>query len=253
MICGYHPSPCRSRLNFYDEFAPYTHLIFQDWDRGVRWQGEAIDGLLGGPRRVLDCSCGIGTQAIGLALRGYDVLGTDVSVASIVRARREAERLGASVQFRIADMRTLDGVPEGFDAAISFDNALPHLLSRDDLLQAARAIHSRLRPGGVFAASIRDYDQVLRDHPTTDMPRVHPDRITFQTWHWRDDRIYDFRQFLLLDRGGQWETKCFGGTYRALPRDELTAILREAGFLSIEWKTAEQAGYFQPVVVAMRD
>jgi hypothetical protein len=35
--------------DFYDELAHDYHLMFRDWDAGT----------------VLDCSCGIGTQAIG--------------------------------------------------------------------------------------------------------------------------------------------------------------------------------------------
>src|ERR1700736_5531060 len=39
---------------------------------------------------VLDCACGIGTQALGLARAGYNVEGTDLSRAEIERAKAEA-------------------------------------------------------------------------------------------------------------------------------------------------------------------
>src|SRR5262245_16408378 len=47
--------------------------------------------LLAAPegKRPLDCACGIGTQAIGLATLGFVVEGSDPSAASIDRARRE--------------------------------------------------------------------------------------------------------------------------------------------------------------------
>ncbi|MBV9279172.1 MAG: methyltransferase domain-containing protein, partial [Chloroflexi bacterium] len=81
---------------FYDELAASYHLIFADWRGGsMPRQGEALDRLIRAglgppPRSVLDCSCGIGTQSIGLALQGYRVRGTDLSPRAVERARREA-------------------------------------------------------------------------------------------------------------------------------------------------------------------
>ncbi|MEU2630611.1 class I SAM-dependent methyltransferase, partial [Kitasatospora sp. NPDC007106] len=65
---------------FYDGLAAGYHLIYADWEAGIRRQGAALDALLtdrlgSGPADVLDCACGIGTQAIGLALRGHRVVG----------------------------------------------------------------------------------------------------------------------------------------------------------------------------------
>ena len=59
----------------------------------------------------------------------------------------------------VADLRVLevDGAGD-FDAAVSFDNALPHLLDDADLNAACAALRRVLRPGGVLLASIRDYD-----------------------------------------------------------------------------------------------
>ncbi len=124
------------------------------------------------PIRVLDCACGIGTQAIGLAKRGYCVHATDISRAEVERAQHEAERLGVHLTFGVADMRTLSQQVQGqYDAVIAFDNALPHLLTDDELAQAARELYATTSPGGVFMASIRDYDALLVERGA---PNSHP-------------------------------------------------------------------------------
>ncbi|MGY5060876.1 hypothetical protein ACWDFR_43675 [Streptomyces sp. 900105755] len=41
---------------------------------------------------MLDCSCGIGTRAIGLALRGHRVTGTDLSVRAAATSTCRAHR-----------------------------------------------------------------------------------------------------------------------------------------------------------------
>jgi glycine/sarcosine N-methyltransferase len=57
--------------DFYDGLASDYHLFYDDWEAAVQRQGAALDRLIKGlhPSAVelLDCSCGIGTQAIGLA------------------------------------------------------------------------------------------------------------------------------------------------------------------------------------------
>ena len=77
---------------FYDGLASEYHVLFEDWWRAAMWHGKIIASLLaarGVPEhsRVLDCTCGIGTQALPLAVLGYNVTGTDLSHRSVERAR----------------------------------------------------------------------------------------------------------------------------------------------------------------------
>lgn len=248
---------------FYDSLADRYHLIFGDWDRAVRRQGEVLDRMIraemgSGPVSVLDCSAGIGTQAIGLALRGHEVHATDLSPGAIERARKEAGRFGVPMTFGVADFRSLgEQVAGTFDVVISCDNSLPHLLTDDDLLLAAHNIRSRLRENGLFLASMRDYDRALRDRPAATMPSVTdtPEgrRIYFQAWDWADDgRTYTVHLFLVGESDGAWETHHQETSYRAVLREELVGILREAGFEGIAWHAPEESGYYQPVVTARR-
>jgi glycine/sarcosine N-methyltransferase len=61
-----------SVLDFYEELADSYHLIFEDWESSIERQARNLGNLLtlespGNPLKILDCACGIGTQAIGLA------------------------------------------------------------------------------------------------------------------------------------------------------------------------------------------
>ena len=141
---------------FYDALASDYDLIFADWQASVRRQAEILDRIIRGhlaawPLAVLDCTCGIGTQAIGLALRGYRVHATDLSAAAVERAQREAAAAGATLKFGIADVRSLaEQVSGHFDVVLSCDNALPHLLSDGELRLALRNLWSKLAPGGLL-------------------------------------------------------------------------------------------------------
>ena len=189
---------------------------------------------------------------------GYHVHATDISPNAVYRAEREAQRLGANLTFGVADFRLLNNKVEGsFNVVISCDNSLPHLLNNDDLQLALSNILEMLDHGGFFLASIRDYDQLLKEKPRATTPAVYDDhkgkRIVFQVWNWESDKnIYTLDHFVVRKDEDTWRTDCRSTTYRALLRDELSSILIEIGFSEITWRLPEETGYYQPIVTAIK-
>jgi SAM-dependent methyltransferase len=247
---------------FYDELAGDYHLLFADWWAAARVHGEVLAGLLAArgvvpPAAVLDCACGIGTQALPLAAAGYRVVGTDVSAAAVRRARAEAGARGLAVDLRVADVRRLrPAVDGGFDAVVCCDNALPHLLTDDDLADAAGGIRACLPDGGVLVASTRDYDALRRDRPAGTPVVLHGGAGrragAGQGWAWTaDGEFVDITLFLLRESAVGWRVSAHETRYRALRRDVLTSVLRSAGFGAVDWVDPADSGYFQPVVVAV--
>ena len=251
-----------STIRFYDGLADEYHLLFADWDASVRRQGEILDRLIAGrlgppPHRVLDCACGIGTQALGLAARGYRVHGTDISPAAVERAQREAARLGVPLTTAVADLRALDAIEGTFDVVLACDNAIPHLLTDDDLQRAALGMHAKLREGGLLVVSIRDYDDLIAQKPRAELPRVfdRPDgrQIAFQVWDWDESTpTYTVHQYVVLEDGGAWQTRHHAAVYRALRCAELAEIVRAAGLRDIAWHPPEETGYYQPILTGRR-
>ncbi|MFY1826205.1 class I SAM-dependent methyltransferase [Myxococcus fulvus] len=252
-----------SVLEFYEGLAEEYHLLFVNWAQTVERQGAALDALLRRcgappPRRVLDCACGIGTQALGLAGRGYVVHATDLSPAAVARAEREARTLGVTLTTGVADMRTLDTqVPGMFQVVLAFDNAVPHLLTDEDLDAAAHAMASKLAPGGLLALSVRDYDALMAQQPRFTSERVldAPEgrRILFQVWDWSaDGRTYTVHQFILRPEAKGWQATEHTGVYRALQRVEVERALTRAGLVDTRWYSPEETGFYQPILTARR-
>lgn len=248
---------------FYDALAPEYDAIFDDWWIAALEHGRIIDDVLRGAgvergARLLDCACGIGTQALPLAQLGYRVTGTDISANAVARARREAEARAIPAVFLAADMRVVDQtVPGDFGAVIACDNSIPHLLDDTDLDLALVAIRAALVPGGLFLASIRDYDALRAERPagTPGVVRTRAGgrEITGQAWEWSDDgeriRIH---LFVLRERERGWNTEMHTTHYRALRRADFTAALQRANFDDVRWWFPEESGYYQPIVTARR-
>ena len=245
--------------SFYDDLAPYYHLLYGDWEASIVQQGEALGALLqaagvhpGDP--LLDAACGIGTQALGLAARGYRVSASDLSSGAVDRLRRELEARGLQASTAVDDLRTLARVEAGSMAAVlACDNSLPHLLSDAEILQSLRSCHRCLRPDGVLVLSVRDYALIERRHPDVRPYGLRRDGdrrfLAVQVWEWEGDQ-YDVRMYLTSEGpDGQCETRVLLSRYYAVTVSRLTALLGEAGFVGIERRDDV---LFQPVLVARR-
>lgn len=251
--------------DFYDNLAEEYHLIFEDWHYAISWQGEVLNKLIVTELNdvnvndvsVLDCSCGIGTQAIGLAKKGYKVTATDISRASIERAIKEAESFGVEIDFGVADFRSLEKDVSGrFNVVLSADNAISHLLTNQDLLLAAQNMYNKLQDKGIIIVTLKDYDTLILEKPRATQPRIldNGNRIIFQLWDWYDEtNVYTLNHFIMQKINGEWKTQQDKTIYRAFLRSEFSDILSKVGFSDIEWYMPAESGYYQPLLKAKKN
>lgn len=243
----------------YDELAEHYHLRYQDWEASIKRQAKILAPVLEstaekGVRRLLDCACGVGTQSLGLAARGYEVVGADLSAPAVERARREAANRGLSIGFHVADMRDLSAVPGKFDAVLAADNALPHLMTDHDLVLALQSIRSKLREGGALVASLRDYDRLIRECPTIEPPTFFEGvdgvrRFSHQVWEWLAEDRYQLHMYMTVLEGERWRTLHFVSLYRALLWTQLEAAARTAGFADVRRIETAESEFYQPIAV----
>ncbi len=252
--------------DYYDRLSlQYRHNMGWDWDATMRDEGATLSRFVAQvmnrpePLALLDCSCGVGTQAIGLGLQGHRVHATDLSPVSIDCARAEAEKLGLEMAFEVADYRSLgESVTDTFDVVLSCDNSIAHCLTDTDLAVALASMKSRLNSGGLLLLSIRDYDTLVRERPRFNNEHVQDRddgrRVVFQVWDWDDDgERYAMHQFLLREHDGDFKASHFRTRLRALRRDQLLDAVRHAGYVEVRWHRPEDSGYYQPIMTARND
>ncbi len=243
---------------FYDNLAPQYDKLFMDWQATTREQAALLDKLFTAngfvrSAHILDCACGIGTQAIGLARLGYDVTASDISDGALAEAKKRAADV--NICFENADFRVLsDTFQEPFEIVIAMDNALPHMLSAEDLAEAVGSIVGQLKDGGIFVGSIRDYDALLETKPPYSPPYIHKtqdgQRVSFQTWNWEGDH-YRLIQYI-IDDGETCAVSKFACEYRATRREELTTLFVNCGCKEVTWLFPEDSGFYQPIIVAKK-
>ena len=245
---------------FYDNLASQYDKLFLDWKTATQEQAAILERIFASngfdkSAQILDCACGIGTQAIGLAAAGYRVTASDISAGEIAEAKKRAAQHKVKISFEYADFRALSQTfNQKFDIIIAMDNALPHMLTPTDLAAAVQSIVNQLADGGMFVASIRDYDALLRDKPPYSPPYIHKtangQRVSFQTWTWKEEN-YRLVQYIIDDENTLQISK-FECEYRAATRQELTDLLMAKGCREVTWKFSEESGFYQPIVIAKK-
>lgn len=246
--------------DFYDTLAPYYHLIYEDWEESIGRQGRALDAIIRStgspqPRSVLDASCGIGTQSIGLAQLGYEVTASDLSPSAVERAQREATRRRLSIQYSVADMRGVHAHHRrSFDVVIACDNSIPHLLSDADILLAFENFHRCLAPGGLCLISVRDYAAMdmsaqVQLHPYGVRHEGGARYVLLQVWELHPP-LYD-TTFYVIEHREQAPpvTHASQATYYAVPITTLMRLMEQAGFSEVR-RIDDKS--FQPVLVGRK-
>jgi len=244
---------------FYDQLSPFYHLIFEDWDASIEKQAKIIDQIIrsewgANHKTVVDVSCGIGTQALGLAELKYEVEASDLSSEEIKRAQQEAEKRNLKINFSVADMRkSFEHHQKQFDILISCDNSVPHLLTDSDILIAFKEFYHSLKPGGGCIITLRDYENENRDGVQVKPygVRVVDDTkyVIFQAWEFEGD-IYNLSMYFIRDRGElEAETKVFRSKYYAVSTSKIIELMELAGFSSVKKIESE---FYQPVIIGTK-
>ena len=245
-------------MTFYDALAADYHRIYPDWNAGIQRQANALDQVIraaGAPGpSVLDASCGIGTQSLGLAALGYTVTASDLSPQAVERARSEARQRHLTIDFSVADMRSVwDHHQRTFDVVLAADNSVPHLLSDGEILTAFEQFHRCTVPGGICLISVRDYEALgkvdLQVHPHGVREEGGTRYVLLQVWEWHG-ALYDATLYVIEHEAGKEpHTRALRTTYYAVPIPRLMALLREAGFDAVERIDGE---FFQPLLLARK-
>ncbi|WP_262691099.1 class I SAM-dependent methyltransferase [Kordiimonas aestuarii] len=248
---------------FYDPMAPFYHLVHGDWEASIMRQGAALDGIIrdrlgeGEGRSLLDVTCGIGTQALGLSALGYRVTASDLSPASVERAEAEARERRLDIDFHVADMcKVHESYDAAFDVVYSADNAVTHLLSDTSILSALKAFYHATKPGGLCLVTMRDYDAVEKGgsqlHPFGVRSHKGVNWAVYQVWDWRDDGsdIYDFAMYFTADDGAdELKTHVMRAAFYALSPRRMMGLFEQAGFTQV---MRTDGVFFQPVITGVR-
>jgi SAM-dependent methyltransferase len=139
-----------------------------------------------GGLRICDLACGQGRIARYLADHGASVVGIDLSARLLDIARGYGTASPERLEYRLADVRTLDGLADAdFDGVLCF----MALMDIADLEPTLRSVYRVLRPGGwfVFAVLHPCYNSPRSGELLTSDGLVRTIARYFDEIHWRSE------------------------------------------------------------------
>jgi SAM-dependent methyltransferase len=209
----------------YGTLAPVYDFLVPEALLSPEGSAAAFDGVLSALEpgaRVLDCACGTGTLAVGLALRGFDVTASDASPAMVERTVALAAERGVPLEAATRAWAELGG--DRFEAVLCVGNSLTHAGGRAGRRTALDGMRRVLRDGGLLALTSRNWER----------PQAGGDEIVERggrraavrrTWLGGDPRRLEIA--VTLDDGSTYAERL---AYWPFTHDELDEDLRAAGF-----------------------
>jgi SAM-dependent methyltransferase len=172
--------------------------------------------------RVLDCACGTGTLAVGLALRGFEVAASDASPEMVARTRALAAERGVTVQTATRTWAELDG--ERFDAVLCVGNSLTHARGRAGRRTALHGMRGVSRDGALLVITSRNWE---RPQAGGDEPVERDGRRAAVRRIWHGGEPPRLQIVVTLDDGSTYGEEL---SYWPFTHAELDEDLRAAGF-----------------------
>ena len=149
-------------MSAYDQIA----RLYDPWSRGVTEDvGFYVEEARRAAPPVVELGVGTGRIAVPIAAEGIRVIGVDSSAGMLEVCREHADAAGVSklVDLRLGDLRD-PPVEERVELVLCPFRSYLHLQTDEERLQALRAAHELLVPGGrlifdVFAPAADDIEE----------------------------------------------------------------------------------------------
>jgi SAM-dependent methyltransferase len=123
---------------------------------------ETVTAGLTPDAEILDCSCGIGLLAVGLAEAGFRVTACDASPDMVERTQALARDHGVEISTQVCrwDQLPEQGWRGRFDAVFCVGNSLAHAVGREGRRASLEGMASVLKAGGALTLTSRNWEQV---------------------------------------------------------------------------------------------
>ena len=211
---------CYDRLTYDVDYAAWADYVEKHFARR---------GLPG--RTVLDLACGTGSLTWELARRGYEMIGVDQSPEMLAQAAEKEEDVPIRPLFLCQPMERLD-LYGTIDACVCCLDSVNYVTDPKKLARAFGRVHLFLMPGGLFLFDVNTPEKLEGLDGQVFLDETEEVYCVWRAEYSRRSRIcsYYMDLFQLDDETGQWNRGTELHRERAYTVEELTGLLKGAGF-----------------------
>lgn len=215
---------CYDELTYDVAYAAWADYIERHFRRGI--PGKTI----------LDLACGTGSLTRELALRGYDMIGVDLSPEMLAEAADKNQDVGGGTppMFLCQPMEKLD-LYGNVDACVCCLDSVNYVTDPKKLRRAFERVHLFLMPGGLFLFDINSEEKLRGLDGQVFLDETEDAYCVWRAEFSKRSRIcsYFMDIFRLDPASGRWDRGEELHRERAYSVEELTGFLKDAGFRDI--------------------
>ncbi len=216
---------CYDRLTYDVDYAAWADYIEKHFAR------HPLPG-----KTVLDLACGTGSLTRELALRGYEMIGVDLSPEMLSEAAEKNRGVGPIEPiFLCQSMDRLD-LYGTIDACVCCLDSINYVTSPKKLQKAFERVHLFLMPGGLFLFDVNTPEKLAAMDGQVFLDETEDTYCVWRGEFSRRSRLcsYFMDIFRLDQQTGLWERGEELHQERAYTPAELTTMLEKAGFQEIK-------------------
>ena len=214
---------CYDRFTYDVDYAAWADYIEQHFRKR---------GLPG--KTVLDLACGTGSLTRELALRGYEMIGVDLSAEMLAEAAEKNRNVGEiSPMFLCQPMEKLD-LYGTIDACVCCLDSVNYVTRPKALQRAFERVHLFLMPGGLFLFDINSPEKLRGLDGQVFIDEREDLFCVWRAEYSERRRICSYGFDLFWREGDAWSRACEEHEEYAYEPEEIEAYLRQAGFTSVK-------------------
>jgi len=218
-------------MRFYDQLAElYDEMI--DFDQHLNTDLQIYQRLMERypAEHILDAGCGTGLHSLIFTRLGARVTAIDNSAEMIARARENASRCKADVQFFQTDFLNFTDLVRGrFDAVYCMGNSFVHLPTKQDRLQVFANFYRVMKHNGILCLQILNYDKILIEKPSIISQKKRPPYQFIRKYDYQRHKI-----IFTLEIRGLSEPLFLIQDIFPLKSEDLIYLAQETGFNQID-------------------
>ncbi len=215
---------CYDRLTYDVDYAAWADYIQAHFNK------RPLPG-----NTVLDLACGTGSLTRELALRGYEMIGVDLSPDMLAEAAEKNRGVGAIEPiFLCQSMDRLD-LYGTIDACVCCLDSVNYVTDPKRLRRAFERVHLFLMPGGLFLFDINTPEKLTGLDGQVFLDETEDTYCVWRAEYSKRRRVcsYFMDLFRLDEESGLWQRGEELHEEYAYTPEELTEYLRQAGFTDI--------------------
>lgn len=191
----------------YEAFAQVYDTMMEDvpYEEWAEYIIALLEKFSCKPEMILDLGCGTGTMTELMALKGYDMIGLDLSEDMLIRAKDKAKQAQLDILYLCQDMMAFE-LYGTVGCIISICDSLNYITTEEGLLEVFKLANNYLEPDGLFIFDLNtDYKfkEVMSDQ--TFAQTFENCAYIWDNYYYEDENINEYILTLFIEKNGVYE------------------------------------------------